>query len=191
MSWIVDYRGRASVQYEELLYQTPQFVLGQLATVLLKKNKAHGLLKRGKPFSDSRDSISLTNLITYIESKLSQESVNVRGVQLRLIQSLSPHQKIIEVVTSSESPGFKSQSAQNLTGAQGGFSQNQASFLKPRPDKPKARKKVRHCFLLSYLKSDREGFVTLFAINDRAKCINTDIVLILSQSFLSQGNKKL
>ena len=191
MSWIVDYRGRASVQYEELLYQTPQFILGQLATVLLKKNKAQGLLKRGKPFSDSRDSISLTNLITYLESKLSQESVNVRGVQLRLIQSLNPHQKIIEVVTSSEPPAFKSQSAQNLTGAQGGFSQNQAGFLKPRPDKPKARKKVRHCFLLSYLKSDRDGFVTLFAINNRTNCINTDIVLILSQSFSSHGNRKL
>ena len=52
-----------------------QFVLGQLATVSLKKNKTQGLLKRGKPLTDSKDSISLTNLVAYIESKFSSEMV--------------------------------------------------------------------------------------------------------------------
>ena len=104
----MDYRGRASAYFEELLYQTPQFVLGQLATVSLKKNKTQGLLKRGKPLTDSKDSISLTNLVAYIESKFSREMVDVRGVQLRLIQSLSHNQKIIEVVTSLDAPAFKS-----------------------------------------------------------------------------------
>ena len=41
--------------------------------------------------------------------------------------------------------------------------------------------KIKHRFLLSYLKSKREAYVSLFLINDKADCINTDIVLTLSQ----------
>ena len=82
---------------------------------MLKKNKTKSLLKRGG--SDKRDdSINLTNLVNYIESILSKDVVDVQGLQLRLIQSLSKNQKIIEVLTNSaDAPSFKSQSAQHLT----------------------------------------------------------------------------
>ena len=48
-----------------------------------------------------------------------------------------------------------------------------------------SKKKNRHKFLLSYLKNDSEVFVSLFLINDRAKCINTDVAVILSQPLLT------
>ena len=79
MSWVMDYRRRPSVHFDELLYQSPQLNLGQLATISLKKTKS--MPKWGKQsLSESRDSISLINLVTYIESILSPEIVTVRGV---------------------------------------------------------------------------------------------------------------
>jgi len=48
MSWINEYRHRESVLFEELLYQSPQFVLGQLATVILKKNNTKRLSRLGR-----------------------------------------------------------------------------------------------------------------------------------------------
>ena len=82
LAWIKDYRGRLSEHFDELLYQTPQFVLGQLATVSLQRKNPKNMHKRGKPLSDPKDSLSLTNLVTFFEMNLSTDVVNVRGVQL-------------------------------------------------------------------------------------------------------------
>lgn len=105
------------------------------------------------------------------------------------MQNLSLNQKIIEIEVSSDAPTFKSLSAQNLTTPlTSGFSSQQAAFRKQKQEvKPKTRKRVKHRFLLSYLWNEQECFVTLFLINNKANCINTDIVVILSQPLQAEN----
>ena len=63
--------------------------------------------------------------------------------------------------------------------------------MRPKPaEKPKTRKKAKLRFLLSYLKDERDAFVSMFLINNRANCINTDVVMILSQP-LSYDNREM
>ena len=59
-----------------------------------------------------------------------------------------------------------------------------ANFLKPKSKPNNKAKQKRHRLLLSYLRSDREFYVSLFLMNDKAHCINSDIVIILSQQIL-------
>lgn len=65
-----------------MLYQSPPFALGQLATVILKKSKTKRLSRLGKNVSDAKDSISLCNLVAYIEDNLSSEAANIYGLQV-------------------------------------------------------------------------------------------------------------
>ena len=49
MSWVSEYCAREDTEYfEELVLQTPQFTLGQLATVSLKRKKKPRTLIRGR-----------------------------------------------------------------------------------------------------------------------------------------------
>ena len=72
-------------------------------------------------------------------------------------------------------------SSENLAG-------ETATFLKPKPMKP-TKAKNHHRFLLSYLRRDHEFNVSLFLVNDKANCINTDIVVILSQQIIEEEHQ--
>ena len=61
--------------YDELLFQTIDFTIDQLATIILKKKKPQIKQLRARP----EPNVSLSNLVTFMEDKLNHESIEVRG----------------------------------------------------------------------------------------------------------------
>lgn len=55
--------------------------------------------------------------------------------------------------------------------------------MKKTPESKSGKTKIKkYRFLLSYLSTQKEAFISLFQVDSKSHQINTDIVLILSQS---------
>jgi len=72
-------------------------------------------------------------------------------------------------------------SQENLSRDESGYT----PFLKPKaaeePAKKKAARISKHRFMLSFMTSEREAFVSLFLVNDRASQVCSDICIIMVQ----------
>lgn len=95
LSWILEYRKRDCYRIEDILLQSPQFALGELAQFSLRKKKTKSMLNLGN-IGALDDSFSLRSLVTFLNDNITAEATSsIKGVRIRLVQLLSSQQKIV------------------------------------------------------------------------------------------------
>lgn len=122
---------------------------------------------------------SLRSFAKHLETIMedSQLTESVYGVQLRVVERYSENQKLIELITVPEkaepaSPDIKQPKQSH------NFMKAKQPNVRSSPGKPKGKVK-RLQFLLSYTKSERHAFISMFRVEPRIRCTNSDAVLIL------------
>ena len=79
----MDFKGRESEHFDDLIYQSPEFTLGKLATVTLRSKKSASFLNLGQARDDP--GLNLWNVVTHINESIRKEQALYKGIKVRVV----------------------------------------------------------------------------------------------------------